>query len=114
VGAVAGAIVGGIAGGLAGKAAGEALDPTREDAYWKDNYKNESYYDSNLSYDDYSPAYRVGYMGRSRFADQNFDDVESDLRADYERDKGSSKLDWDRARAASHAAWNRGASSGPT
>ena len=110
VGAVAGAVVGGIVGGLAGKAAGEALDPTREDAYWKDNYKNESYYDSNLNYDDYSPAYRTGYIGRSRFGDKDFDDVEADLRADYERNKGSSKLAWDRAKQASRAAWNRGGS----
>jgi phage tail tape-measure protein len=60
-GGSAGAVVGGIVGGLAGKAAGEAIDPTREDAYWKNNYKREAYYDSSLSYDDYSPAYRTGY-----------------------------------------------------
>ena len=113
VGAIAGAVVGGIVGGLAGKAAGEALDPTREDAYWKENYKNESYYDSNLKYDDYSPAYRTGYTGRSRFADKNFDDVEADLRADYERSKGSSKLAWEHAKQASRAAWNRVGGSRP-
>ena len=44
-GAVAGAVVGGIVGGLAGKAAGEALDPTAEDAYWRDNHKSQSHYD---------------------------------------------------------------------
>ena len=107
VGAVAGAVVGGIVGGLAGKAAGEALDPTAEDAYWKQNYQNESYYDSQLKYDDYSPAYRTGYNGRARLGARSFEDVESDLHADYERSKGNSKLSWEHAKQATRAAWNR-------
>ena len=107
VGAVAGAVVGGVVGGLAGKAAGEALDPTVEDAYWKENYKSESYYDPALTYDDYSPAYRTGYTNRARLGSSSFDDVEADLQADYERSKGQSKLEWDRARDASRAAWDR-------
>ncbi len=107
VGAVAGAVIGGVAGGLAGKAAGEAMDPTREDTYWKDNYKHESYYDKNLSYDDYSPAFRTGYMGRGQYGDRGFDDVEGELRNDYEKSKGSSNLSWDRAKFAARAAWTR-------
>src|SRR3954465_6822647 len=43
VGAVVGAVVGAIAGGLAGKGAAEAVNPTAEDAYWRDNYKNRPY-----------------------------------------------------------------------
>ena len=107
VGALAGAVVGGIVGGLAGKAAGEALDPTAEDAYWKENYKSESYYDNALQYDDYSPAYRTGYTGRARLGARSFDEVESDLRKDYESSKGQSKLSWEHAKHATRAAWNR-------
>jgi len=36
-----------------------------------------------------------------------FDDVEDDLRADYERSKGRSKLEWERAKDATRAAWDR-------
>jgi len=106
-GAVAGAVVGGVVGGLAGKAAGEAIDPTREDAYWKENYTRESYYDKSLRYDDYAPAYRTGYLGRGQYGDRSFDDVEGDLRKDYERSKGASSLTWDRAKLAARAAWAR-------
>src|ERR1035437_9642429 len=95
LGAAAGAAVGAIVGGLAGKAAGEALDPTREDVYWKGQYQKEPYYSSGLTYDDYAPAYRTGYTGRARFAGRTFDDVAFDLLADYERSKGSSKLTWE-------------------
>ena len=44
----------------AGAAAGEALDPTAEDAYWRDNHKSQSHYDPAFTYDDYAPAYRTG------------------------------------------------------
>jgi len=43
VGTVVGAAVGAVLGGLAGKAVGEAFDPTREDAYWRDQHKREAY-----------------------------------------------------------------------
>src|SRR4051812_35221837 len=39
VGGVVGAVVGALAGGLAGKGAAEAINPTDEDAYWRENYK---------------------------------------------------------------------------
>ena len=106
-GAVAGAVIGGVAGGLAGKAVAEKIDPTREDEYWKDNYTRESYYDKSLDYEDYSPAYRTGYMGRGQYGDRGFDDVEGDLRKDYENSRGRSKLSWDRAKFAARAAWAR-------
>ena len=106
-GAVAGAVVGGIVGGLAGKAAGEALDPTAEDAYWRNNHKSQSHYDPAYTYDDYAPAYRTGYMNRARLGNATFDDVEDDLRANYERSKGRSRLEWEQAKDATRAAWDR-------
>jgi phage tail tape-measure protein len=58
VGAAVGAVVGGVAGGLGGKAVAEEIDPTIEDAYWRDTYKTRPYYDSKVAYDEYQPAYR--------------------------------------------------------
>src|SRR6185312_12227812 len=43
VGTVAGAVIGGVAGGYAGKGIAESIDPTAEDAYWRENYANRSY-----------------------------------------------------------------------
>src|SRR6478735_5983071 len=70
VGAAVGAVVGAVAGGLAGKGVAEQIDPTVEDAYWRDAHRNESYYDSTATYDDYAPAYRTGYEGYGRYAGQ--------------------------------------------
>ena len=107
IGTLAGAAVGAVLGGLAGKAAAEAIDPTVEDAYWKQSYAAEPYYESSFTYDDYAPAYRTGYNGRNQFAGRKFDDVERDLESSYNRAKGASKLTWEKAKYATRAAWDR-------
>src|SRR5688500_4518240 len=82
VGTLVGAAAGAIVGGLAGKAVAEHFDPTAEDAYWRQNYEREPYYQKGMSYDDYSPAYQLGYESRSRYAGRGFNDVEKDLGRD--------------------------------
>lgn len=107
VGTVVGAAVGAVVGALAGKAVAERYDPTVEDAYWRDNYKNEPDYNPEYSYDDYAPAYRLGGESRAEYAGRAFDDVEGDLSSRWDERKGSSKMSWDHARASARAAWNR-------
>jgi hypothetical protein len=86
---------------------GEMLDPTAEEAYWRENYQNEPYYQAGYAYDDYHPAYCTGWEGRARYEGRSFDEVERELEADYSRRRGSSRLGWDRNRAAARAAWDR-------
>src|SRR5438270_13023208 len=64
VGAAVGAVVGGVAGGLAGKGVAESIDPSAEDAYWRENYASRPYHDQTTSYDEYRPAYRYGWEAR--------------------------------------------------
>jgi len=107
LGAAVGAVVGGIAGGLAGKAGGEAVNPTVEDAYWRENHSTREYYEPGHTYDqDYAPAYRLGWEGPSRYG-QDFVTSESAMRTDWEERKGSSRLDWPRAKHAVRDAWHR-------
>jgi hypothetical protein len=109
VGAAVGLAAGAIAGGLAGKGAAEAVNPTVEDAYWRENYSRETWADKSYTYDDYQPAFRSGYEGYSRYgtAGKSYDEVEPQLRSDWERNRGKSRLEWERAKAASRAAWHR-------
>jgi len=104
-----GAAVGAVAGGLAGHAAGEAVNPSVEDIYWRQAHIREPYYRKDFTYDDYGPAYRTGYEGAGRYSGKNrrFDDVEPELRGDYQRLKGKSRLAWEDAKAAARAAWDR-------
>jgi hypothetical protein len=106
-GAVVGAAVGAVAGGLAGKGVAEAIDPTREDAYWRDNYRGRPYYDASTPYDVYQPAYRYGWESRARYPTRKFEDVETDLERGWDRAKGKSQLAWDRAKHATRDAWQR-------
>ena len=106
-GAIAGAVIGAVAGGLAGKGVAEGINPTVEETYWRDQYSREPYYTAGRSYDDYSPAYRVGYEGRGKYDGRSFDEVEADLRRSYEASRGQSRLEWNDAKAATRAAWHR-------
>ena len=106
VGAVVGGVVGAVAGGLGGKAVAESVNPTLEEAYWRDNYNREPYYESGRTFDDYGPAYRLGLQGRTAY-DGDFEDVESRLAGEWHSQRERSSLSWDQARAASRAAWDR-------
>lgn len=106
VGAVAGAVVGAVAGGLGGKAAAEAINPTAEEAYWRDQYTKEPYYQVGRGYEDYAPAYRLGYLGRSN-ASGSFDDAHDNLSASWTSQRERSTLSWQEAQVASRAAWQR-------
>jgi len=94
-------------GGPAGRGIAEMLDPAGEEAYWRENYATQPYYQPGYTYDDYHPAYRAGWEGRARHEGRSFEEVEHDLAAEYERHRGSSRLGWDASRAAARAAWNR-------
>ncbi len=107
VGTVIGAAVGAIVGGLAGKGVAELVDPTLEQAYWRDNYARRPYVESGSSFDDYGPAYGYGVSAYNQYKGRSFDDVEADLSRDWSAARGTSKLDWQRARNASRDAWQR-------
>jgi hypothetical protein len=106
-GAVVGAVIGGVAGGLAGKGIAESIDPTAEDAYWRENYTNRPYYDQATTYESYQPAYQYGWESRGRYAGRSWDEAESDLRRDWEATKHSARLKWDKAKLATRDAWDR-------
>jgi hypothetical protein len=106
VGTIAGAAVGAVVGGVAGKRVAEVVNPTIEDAYWRENHSRQPYAAGRL-YDDYGPAYRIGYEGYAQFGATGctFEDREVELRKRYEVTQP--KLAWNEARAASRAAWQR-------
>ncbi len=107
VGTVVGAAVGAVVGGLAGKGVAEKIDPTVEDAYWKENYAQRPYVKAGSSYDDYRPAYGYAAASYASHAGKSFDEVEGTLGRDWNRAKGSSTLTWEHAKDATRDAWNR-------
>jgi hypothetical protein len=82
------------------------MSDTYDDYYrndWNDNYSS-----LGGSYDDYAPAYRYGNEMRSstRYRDRSWDEVESDLRSDWEsRHPGEST--WEKFKAAVRRGWDK-------
>ena len=93
----------------AGTTAGSEFNPSVHDIYWREQHNREPYYRKDFTYDDYAPAYRTGYETAGRYLGQGrrFDDLESELHANYERIKGQSRLAWQDAKEAARAAWHR-------
>lgn len=107
VGTVVGAAIGAVAGGLAGKGVAEQIDPTMEEAYWRENYTSRPYVKSGSNFDDYGPAYRYGIENYSKYPGRKFDDIESNLSRDWQRAKGKSSLAWENAKHAAKDSWQR-------
>lgn len=107
LGTVIGAAVGAVVGGLAGKGLAEAIDPTREDAYWRENFTSRPYVSQGSSYDDYGPAYGYGVEAYGKYPERSFDEVEPDLSKNWGTTRGDSDLSWDGAKHATRDAWNR-------
>ena len=129
-GLAVGGVIGAVVGGLAGKGVGEAINPTatgepidnavvdrfgtrldatEEDLYWQRAFITEPYFNKELTFDDYGPAYRVGYLHRQHHADQQptWEEAETVLQSEWERHRGVSRLSWDEARDPIRAAWHR-------
>ncbi len=106
VGMAAGGAIGALAGGMAGKGVGGLVNPADEKIYWENQYRNEAYFNPAYQYDDYDPAYSLGYNSRGN-ARGNWDTNEPGLRDDWERVKGRSRLTWDEAKHATRSAWDR-------
>ena len=108
IGGAIGAVVGAIAGGYAGKGVAEGINPTEEDAFWRENHRTRDYVESGHDYDrDLAPAYRAGYTAAPQHRGHKFEDVEKDLSSNWDKSKGQSRLTWDKAKAASRDAYQR-------
>ena len=113
-GTFVGGAVGAVAGAMVGKAAAEAIDPTVEDAYWKEHYAEAPYYQPGKTYKDYAEAYRIGYEGRARHRSRTFEEAEADLEVEYNKRRLQDAMSWKECREPAKAAWDRVDRSLPT
>lgn len=107
IGVVAGAAIGGALGGKAGEAIARAVNPTAEEAYWEDVYTTRPYVTAGAAFETYRPAYRYGVDSFTRFHGRRFEEVEPELRQNWDTARGDSTLDWTQARDATQDAYDR-------
>ncbi len=106
VGAMIGAAVGGVAGGLAGKGVAESVNPTEEEAYWRESYASRPYA-ADRSYDELGPAYQYGWEAWPKHRERGWSGAEGDLEQGWNQARGNSRLAWNEARHATRDAWDR-------
>jgi phage tail tape-measure protein len=106
VGAAVGAVAGGIGGAKAGDSIAEAVNPTEYTGYWRDRYLSQPYYSKDYTWNDYEPAYKLGYDSYSSYRGRDFDDIDSELERKWEATKGASRLAWSDAKYAVKDGWH--------
>lgn len=84
------------------------VDPEREDAWWQRVWWTEPYRRGGLEYEDYAPAYCVGYIGFAQYGGR-YEEAEKCLCANWLRIRGDSRLSLEEALQAIRAAWNHAA-----
>jgi hypothetical protein len=106
VAAAVGAAAGAIAGGYAGKGIGEMIDPTTEDNWLRDNFKQRPYVEDGDNYEDYHPAYRYGALTESKYGDAGIDLMDRQLQTEWEANR-ENKMPWKKAKWAVKDAYDR-------
>jgi hypothetical protein len=107
VGVLAGAAIGGALGGAAGESIARSVNPTAEEKYWEENYKTRDYVTTDRDFETYRHAYRYGVDAYTRHEGRAFDEIEPQLKSEWEKSRGDSILDWDQARPATRDAYGR-------
>lgn len=82
------------------------LDPFVEDAHWRIACVHEPYFEAGRTYEDYRPAYEMGWSSRVA-SDVDFEIVELALARQWIDKRGNSSLEWHHAQWAARAAWER-------
>lgn len=77
----------------------------RADAYWHEAFSRESYYVNGRGYDQYRPAYALGWLAAQTWPGEEFAALEARLERQWDTEHGSSFLDWREVREAVMAGW---------
>jgi hypothetical protein len=108
VGAAVGVVAGSVVGGIAGKAIAERINPEHEHDYWINEFPTRTYaVSSPYDWNDFWPAYRLGYERYPEYHPRPFEEVEAELAREWERSREASRLSWDEARPATRDAYER-------
>lgn len=79
----------------------------QDDSYYRTHFQS-TYGTSGGTYDDYAPAYTYGSQMRGQYSGRQWEDVETDLRTDWETRHGSATgSTWEKMKAAVRHGWDR-------
>lgn len=85
----------------------QAVDPSAEEAYWRDNFTSQPYISPSYTYGDYWPAFGLGVAAFNHHPGRKYEEIEPQLERDWPNARADSRLDWERAKSATRGAWTR-------
>jgi hypothetical protein len=83
------------------------LDWKTEEDYWRTNYAERPYADTNPDFNFWRPGYEYGYQSAMKYQGRTWNDVENDLRTGWDKFQGRSQATWEQIKGAVRDAWNR-------
>lgn len=82
-------------------------DWTEHEEHYLRTFRDAPYYSSGRSWMDYAPAYRYGFERYAGQPGRHFEDIETQLEADWETGRATSRLAWAEARGPIRDIWRR-------
>lgn len=76
-----------------------------EDRYWRAHFSMQSHYVAGRGYDQYQPAYQLGWSTALQSPNANFEDVAPLLEAQWMAHRATSLLPWREVHSAIRASW---------
>jgi hypothetical protein len=85
------------------------VNPTEEENYWRNEYRNRPYYKQDRGFDQYEPGYRYGWeaAGNPEYRDRSFDEIEPTLEKNWTQARGSSTTEWRDIREPARDSYSR-------
>lgn len=84
-------------------------DWNTEERWWQENYTSRPYASEGRSFEELRPGYRYGYESARHHRGRNWNEVETELRAGWDRyeHRGESRSTWDQIKDSVRDAWDR-------
>lgn len=77
----------------------------QEDRYWHAHFAQQPYYASGRSYDQYRPAFALGWVSALQMPELSYAQAERQLERDWDTGHGTSLLPWREVQVAVQDAW---------
>jgi hypothetical protein len=87
----------------------DPADWNTEEHWWRENYSTRPYARDNRSFDELQPGYRYGFDSAQRYRGRDWNEVEPELRAGWDRyeHRGENRSTWDQIKDSVRDAWQR-------
>lgn len=76
-----------------------------EERYWDTHFSTQTHYVAGRGYDQYQPAYKLGWRGALQHPDASFEDFASVLEVQWLSQRATSLLPWREVHGATREAW---------